>query len=66
MTVFANRALLGTGWENNVRIEIENGNIFQIHCDAAPLLGDVKVDTLLPALANLHSHSFSKGYGRND
>ncbi len=60
MTIFAKRALLEAGWVENTRLDISKGHIVGIHCDAMPEPGDVCVDTLLPALANLHSHSFQR------
>lgn len=58
--IFAKQALLTTGWAQNVRIGVENGVIVGLNSEAAPSDGDVRVDTLLPALANLHSHSFQR------
>lgn len=58
--IFAKRALLTTGWAENIRIEITNGAISHISPDATARTGDATVDTLLPALANLHSHSFQR------
>ncbi len=58
--IFANRALLAHGWACNVRVSIEGGRIARIEKGAAARPGDAVVDTLLPALANLHSHSFQR------
>ena len=58
--IFANRALLATGWAENVRLDIDNGRIAAIAVNAASQPDDIVVDTLLPALANLHSHSFQR------
>ena len=58
--IFANRALLATGWAENVRLDIDNGRIGAIGANATSQSGDIRVDTLLPALANLHSHSFQR------
>jgi formiminoglutamate deiminase len=58
--IFAKAALLETGWAENVRLELALGVIKGITQDAAPAAGDTHVDTLLPALANLHSHSFQR------
>ena len=58
-TIYAQQALLTTGWTDGVRLKIEDGRIR--HIDAgAPEPGDTVVDTLLPALGNLHSHSFQR------
>lgn len=58
--IFATRAFLETGWADNVRIEMADGRIRAVQAGARPLPGDVRVDTLLPALSNLHSHSFQR------
>lgn len=58
--IFARRALLADGWARDVRLTLSAGRIAEIGCGARPLPGDSHVDTLLPALANLHSHSFQR------
>ncbi len=58
--IFAKRAYLADGWAKNVRLEIENGLIAGILPDVTAKPGDTQVDTLLPALSNLHSHSFQR------
>ena len=58
--IFANSALLNSGWAKNVRISIEQGVINAIHLQTALYPNDLHVDTLLPALPNLHSHSFQR------
>jgi formimidoylglutamate deiminase len=58
--IFAKRALLQNSWAENVRIRVENGSISSITKDTQPQPSDACVDTLLPALSNLHSHSFQR------
>ncbi|HCW69091.1 MAG TPA: formimidoylglutamate deiminase, partial [Thalassospira lucentensis] len=60
MTVlWAKQALTTAGWENNVRVEIDQtGRISSIQPDS-PATG-THVGTLLPAIANLHSHAFQR------
>ena len=60
--IFAKRALLACGWAENVRLDIDNGRISCLSTGdgVAAQSTDVQVDTLLPALANLHSHSFQR------
>jgi formimidoylglutamate deiminase len=58
--IFAELALLESGWAQNVRIELLQGEIKAIATGAKPAAGDTRVDTLLPALANLHSHTFQR------
>lgn len=60
MTLHAKRALLAGGWAQNVRLRVENGQISALHADMSARPGDTRVDTLLPALGNLHSHSFQR------
>ena len=58
--VFARLALLPEGWQHDVRISITDGLISDVagHSKAQP--GDILVDTLLPAMPNLHSHTFQR------
>jgi formiminoglutamate deiminase len=58
--IFANQALLSTGWANDVRLTLDGGRIGQIETGACVQAGDTRVDTLLPALGNLHSHTFQR------
>ncbi|MDA3856745.1 MAG: formimidoylglutamate deiminase [Roseovarius sp.] len=58
--IFASLARLPGGWADNVRIEVENGRITRVGTDQQPQAADTIVDTVLPALANLHSHSFQR------
>ncbi|UXX83055.1 formimidoylglutamate deiminase [Roseovarius pelagicus] len=58
--IFAKRALLPTGWTDNVRLSAAGGKVTEIDTGTTATPGDVTVDTLLPALANLHSHSFQR------
>ncbi|WP_424830166.1 formimidoylglutamate deiminase [Ruegeria sp.] len=60
MAIFANRALLATGWADNLRVELEEGCIARLTPNVTAQPGDTHVDTLLPALANLHSHAFQR------
>ncbi|UWQ91109.1 formimidoylglutamate deiminase [Rhodobacteraceae bacterium M382] len=59
-TIFAQRARTDAGWQRNVRVSHKNGKITAIETDVTPQQGDIMVDVLLPALANLHSHSFQR------
>ncbi|WP_120631305.1 formimidoylglutamate deiminase [Ruegeria sp. EL01] len=58
--IFAKHALLDTGWVTNLRLEIESGQISSLQEDSVARTGDTTVDTLLPAMANLHSHAFQR------
>ncbi len=58
--IFAKQAKLSTGWASNVRMTHVDGWITDISVDQSPQPTDVCIDTLLPALGNLHSHSFQR------
>ncbi|MFA9231201.1 MAG: formimidoylglutamate deiminase [Microgenomates group bacterium] len=58
--IFADRALLAHGWAENVRVEIAHGKITATTPDVQALPSDTRVSCLLPALSNLHSHSFQR------
>lgn len=58
--IFAKQAKLSTGWASSVRITHANGRVTAIAVGQSPDPADTCVDTLLPALANLHSHSFQR------
>ena len=58
--IFAKQAKLSTEWASNVRVTHADGRITDIAPNQTPDAHDTCVDTLLPALANLHSHSFQR------
>ncbi|MCP5089030.1 MAG: formimidoylglutamate deiminase [Rhodobacteraceae bacterium] len=60
MTIHASSACLASGWAKNVRVSIEQGRIASIKTGTEPLSDDTKVDVLLPAQSNLHSHAFQR------
>jgi formimidoylglutamate deiminase len=60
IVIFAERALLPSGWANQVRIGVAGGVISQVQCDTSAQNGDTQVSVLLPALSNLHSHAFQR------
>lgn len=59
-TVFARRAWIEDRWDHDLRITIQDGLIRSIATAQAPHPQDLCTDTLLPALSNLHSHSFQR------
>ena len=59
-TIFAKRALLTTGWAEQVRLTLHGGKISEICVNTQPEPSDCHVNSLLPALGNLHSHSFQR------
>ncbi len=60
MEIFARTAMVGEAWEKDVRLTCQAGRIVAIEPSAQAVDGDTRVDVLLPALANLHSHSFQR------
>lgn len=58
--IFAKRAMTSRGWQKDVRLTTVGGRISNIETGQIPQTNDVKVDTILPAMANLHSHSFQR------
>ncbi len=58
--IFAEHALLPGGWAQKVRISAADGHITAVTQGAAAQPGDTIVSALLPALSNLHSHSFQR------
>ena len=58
--IFAEYALLDDGWASQVRVEVADGVIRQVARGAAAAPSDTRVSALLPALSNLHSHSFQR------
>ncbi|HTV75337.1 MAG TPA: formimidoylglutamate deiminase [Candidatus Acidoferrales bacterium] len=61
MRIFAKRALLPNGWASNVAIVVDaSGLIAGATPDDEPRATDEVVETLLPGMANLHSHAFQR------
>jgi len=58
--IFAEQALLPDGWSSNVRLDAADGAITVILPETTARPADTRVKTLLPALSNLHSHSFQR------
>ena len=62
-SIFANQALLPDGWHRNVRVTFAAGQILSVECQKDGRLRQVddhRVDCLLAAPANLHSHGFQR------
>ncbi len=60
MALYAQTALIGTDWAHDVRLDCADGRVTQIETGVQPQPDDTRVDVLLPALGNLHSHSFQR------
>ena len=64
--IFARRARLEQGWVSDLRLTVAEGRIASLQSGAAAKDGDTCVDTLVPALANLHSPMTpARGLARN-
>lgn len=58
--IHARRALLPEGWVRDLRVSVAEGRIAGLVSNVAAAPGDARIDTLLPALSNLHSHTFQR------
>ncbi|MCC5970044.1 MAG: formimidoylglutamate deiminase [Pararhodobacter sp.] len=58
--IWAETALLESGWERDVSLTIEDGRITEVQAHTLPEAGATRVGALLPAPANLHSHAFQR------
>lgn len=73
---YADAALLPTGWQDRVRIEVDaRGNIASVRADASAEGAERLAGPVMPGMANLHSHAFqramaglaeSRGTGHDD
>ena len=59
-TLFAETALLPDGWARDVAVSLDHGRIVSVTSNAAPPAGATRSGVLLPAPANLHSHTFQR------
>ncbi len=60
MQIHAKHMLMGQNWVTDARISCDDGRISAIETGQPPAATDHRVDVLLPALANLHSHTFQR------
>jgi len=58
--VFANRALLSSGWTENVRLEVSGGQISGLETGVTESSDDTSVGYVIPGLCNAHSHAFQR------
>jgi formiminoglutamate deiminase len=61
MRIFTGQAWLPEGWSANVAVSVSDGRISAIEEATTHQPDDVRVPALLPALSNLHSHTFQLG-----
>ena len=58
-TLWAKHALTSDGWQQDVRIDIDNRGVIASVKAGQPVQGE-QYALLLPAMANLHSHAFQR------
>jgi len=59
-TVFAKKALLSSGWADNVRLTVNDGKVSELDIDVSALPDDISVGFVIPGLCNAHSHAFQR------
>lgn len=58
---FSERALLSSGWSNNVLFSVKDGQFHSFKADSTPTTDcHVLSGPVLPTLANVHSHAFQR------
>ena len=61
--LFAQTALLSSGWASDVALDIDaHGKISALQTNASPIGRERLHGPLVPAMANLHSHSFQRAF----
>jgi formiminoglutamate deiminase len=60
-TLFFDQALVATGWQRNVRIEIADGRILAVSPGSSPRPGEDSHAVGIAGVANVHSHGFQRG-----
>lgn len=59
-TVFAKKALLASGWQDDVRLHVADGQIARLETAVGAGPGDIEVGFVIPGLCNAHSHAFQR------
>lgn len=59
-TLFARKALLPDGWNDDVRLTLIDGRIEDVAVAVSPEGGDDVLGFLIPGLCNAHSHAFQR------
>jgi formimidoylglutamate deiminase len=59
-TIFAKKALLASGWVEDVRIEVADGHIAGLEGGTSVAAEDTSVGFVIPGLCNAHSHAFQR------
>ena len=58
--IFSRKALLRSGWADDVRLQVLEGRIASIDTGARAAAGDVVTGCVIPGLCNAHSHAFQR------
>ncbi len=58
--VFAKKALLPTGWVDNVRLQVADGHFAAVERGVLASADDIPVGYVIPGLCNAHSHAFQR------
>ena len=61
LAIHAERAMLPTGWADDVRLTVADGLIATVTAGVPATPGDERAQVLVPGLPNLHSHAFQRG-----
>ena len=59
-TIFANKALLASGWAQAVRLTIDGDTIVRAERDGEARSDDLRAGIVIPGIANAHSHAFQR------
>jgi len=59
-SLFASKALLSSGWTDDVRFDIHGGRIRGIDVAVSPTPDDTLAGCVIPGLCNAHSHAFQR------
>ncbi len=61
--LWARKALLETGWASEVSVQVDSaGRIQSVESNVDACANAVRCGVLLPAIANIHSHSFQRAF----
>ncbi len=58
--LFARKALLPSGWADDVRFDVSGGVIARVHSGVQLARGEAVFDCVIPGIGNSHSHAFQR------
>jgi formimidoylglutamate deiminase len=59
-TLFARKALLPSGWSDDVRFDVADGRIERVQAGMRPERYETVFDCVIPGIGNSHSHAFQR------